>query len=238
MFRLLHIPRFLAYFSNSTPFVVRFTFRLYSSANFIISIIFITACCIISVKNEKLVISEECDVKLDIKKAVLYSILFVLSIVIVFRIIPYWIGLIVIPVILLIVDRNALREVDYPLLLTFCAFFVFSGNTARIPVIRDLLGSIIDKHTLIFGVLSCQVISNVPSAILLSHFTDKYNQLLVAVNIGGAGTLIASLASLITFREYVKNEPEKIGIYIKKFSAYNFAILAVLVVLMGFIFGF
>ena len=205
---------------------------------FIISIIFITACCIISVKNEKLVITEECNVKLDIKKAVLYSILFILSIVIVFRIIPYWIGLIIIPFILLIVDRNALKEVDYPLLLTFCAFFVFSGNTARIPVIRDLLGSIIDKHTLIFGVLSCQVISNVPSAILLSHFTDKYNQLLVAVNIGGAGTLIASLASLITFREYVKNEPEKIGIYIKKFSAYNFAILAVLVVLMGLIFGF
>ena len=86
--------------------------------------------------------------------------------------------------------------------------------------------------------MSCQVISNVPSAILLSHFTENYPQLLVAVNIGGAGTLIASLASLITFREFLKNERSKIKSYIKQFSAYNFGILAVLLVVMGIIMGF
>ena len=86
--------------------------------------------------------------------------------------------------------------------------------------------------------LSCQLISNVPSAILLSHFTENYRQLLVAVNIGGAGTLIASLASLITFREYIKNEPQKCGSYLKQFSLYNFGILAVLTLVMGVVFGF
>lgn len=115
---------------------------------------------------------------------------------------------------------------------------MFSGNVARITLVKDLLEQIIDKHTLLFGVLSCQIISNVPSAILLSHFTDNYQQLLVAVNIGGAGTLIASLASLITFREYSKNEPTKTGSYIRKFSAYNFAILAVLIMSMGIVLGF
>ena len=177
-------------------------------------------------------------IKLDRKKAIVYGILFILSIIIVFRVIPYWIGLIIIPAILYFEDRHALAEVDYPLLLTFCAFFLFSGNVARIPIVKEILGQIIDKHTLLFGVLSCQVISNVPSAILLSHFTDNYQQLLVAVNIGGAGTLIASLASLITFREYSKNEPKKIGSYIKKFSLYNFAILSVLIMSMGIILGF
>lgn len=204
---------------------------------FIISVVLITICCM-TVKNDGLVIGNECKLKLDKKKAVLYAALFAFSVIIVFRIIPYWLGLIVIPGILFFTDRNALKEVDYPLLLTFCAFFVFSGNTARIPAVRDFVGTLVDKHTLVFGVLSCQVISNVPSAILLSHFTDKYRQLLIAVNIGGAGTLIASLASLITFREYIKNEPDMVGSYVKKFSVFNFGILAILVIVMGFIVGF
>ena len=86
------------------------------------------------------------------------------------------------------------------------------------------------KSTLLFSVLSCQVISNVPSAILLSQFTGNYHDLLLGVNIGGVGTLISSLASLITFREYVKHNPGKSGSYIKKFTVYNFAFLMVLVV--------
>ena len=80
-----------------------------------------------------------------------------------------------------------------------------------------------------FSALSCQFISNVPSAILLSQFTDNYRDLLVGVNVGGVGTLIASLASLITFREYANNAPGKTAEYIAKFSAFNFAFLFVLV---------
>ena len=99
------------------------------------------------------------------------------------------------------------------------------------------MGGLIERNTLLFGTLSCQFISNVPSAILLSHFTNNYQELLVAVNIGGTGTLIASLASLITFREYAQCEPKKVGSYLKQFSAYNFGILTVLLVFMSFVFG-
>ena len=204
---------------------------------FLVSVTLITICCLF-VKNDKLIIQNACPYKLNIKRTVLYSTLFAISIAIVFRTIPYQAGLVLIPLILLFADKAALKAVDYPLLLTFVAFFVFSGNVARIPQVSSFLGGLIDSHTLLYGVASCQLISNVPSAILLSHFTGNYRELLVAVNIGGAGTLIASLASLITFREYLKNEPGKTASYIKKFSAYNFGILAVLIFTMGLFFGF
>lgn len=103
---------------------------------------------------------------------------------------------------------------------------------ARIDVIRQLFSSLLGKNTLLMSVLSCHFISNVPSAILLSQFTGNYADLLVGVNIGGVGTLIASLASLITFREYVKNNPGKTGYYVKMFSVFNFAFLIILVAVM------
>jgi Na+/H+ antiporter NhaD/arsenite permease-like protein len=120
--------------------------------------------------------------------------------------------------------------VDYPLLLTFVCFFIFAGNMGRIEAVRALFSSLLDRSVLLFSTLSCQCISNVPSAILLSQFTDNYHELLLGVNIGGAGTLIASLASLITFREYVAHNPGKSGSYILRFSAFNFAFLAILLI--------
>jgi len=136
-----------------------------------------------------------------------------------------------------IFDRKAIRDVDYGLLLTFAAFFVFSGNLARIPAVSGFLSGLIQKNTLLVSALSCQVISNVPSAILLSKFTDSYAELLVGVNIGGVGTLIASLASLITFKEYVKYKPKYTLLYIKEFLMYNFGMLAALLVEMNLVFG-
>ena len=129
-----------------------------------------------------------------------------------------------------IADGTALKAVDYGLLFTFVFFFIFAGNMARIDAVRDLFSLLLGKSTLLFSVLSCQFISNVPSAILLSRFTENYADLLVGVNIGGVGTLIASLASLITFREYVKHNPGKTGYYIGLFSLFNFAFLALLTV--------
>lgn len=196
---------------------------------FLLSITLITLCCIVFVKAEPLEIDDE-PVRLDPKKTTLYLLLFALSIAIVFRGIPYWIGLIVIPAVLLIVDRKALLMVDYGLLFTFVFFFIFSGNMARIDAIRTFFSALLEKSTLLFSVLSCQCISNVPSAILLSQFTENYHDLLIGVNIGGAGTLIASLASLITFREYVKNNPGKTGYYVGLFSLFNFGFLTVLTV--------
>ena len=198
---------------------------------FVISVALITLCCLF-VENKPMTIEGEDDAKLPKIRAIAYSLLFALSIAIVFRTIPYVVGLVIIPLVLVFMDKKALKMVDYPLLLTFAFFFVFSGNLSRVEVVRKLFSFLLEKSTLIFGTLSCQVISNVPSAILLSQFTDNYRDLLIAVNIGGVGTLIASLASLITFREYTLHNPEKSKQYIFLFSAFNFAFLAILLVSM------
>ena len=198
---------------------------------FIISIAVITLCCIVFVRPEPLSLAEE-RIKMDMKRVAVYLLLFALSIAIVFRGIPYWIGLIVIPPVLFFMDKKALRDVDYPLLLTFVFFFIFAGNMARIDAVRSLMSGLLESNTLIVSALSCQAISNVPSAILLSQFTDNYAPLLVGVNIGGVGTLISSLASLITFREYVKHDPHGTVGYIVKFSVFNFGMLALLLCAM------
>ena len=199
---------------------------------FALAVALITLCCLVFVKKEPMELKDE-KVEFYPAKTALYAVLFVLSVLIVMRAIPYRIGLIIITVVLLFADRKALLAVDYPLLLTFVFFFVFAGNMARIEAVHVFFDGLLDKSTLLFSTLSCQVISNVPSAILLSQFTDNYRELLVGVNIGGVGTLISSLASLITFREYVKNNPGKTGYYIKMFSLYNFAFLFILT---GFMF--
>lgn len=194
---------------------------------FFLAVALITLCCIIFVKPEPLQLRDE-KMTVPAGRTVVYMLLFALAIAIVFRGIPYWIGLIVIPAVLLFMDRKALKMVDYPLLLTFVFFFIFSGNMARIDAVRQLFSFLLEKSTLLFSVLSCQVISNVPSAILLSQFTHNYRDLLLGVNIGGVGTLIASLASLITFREYTKQNKGKTGYYMLLFTAFNFAFLILL----------
>ena len=201
---------------------------------FIISIILITLCCLVFVKNKPLELKGK-DVKLNVPRTALYLVLFVISIVMVFRIMPYYIGLVIIMIVLLIVDREALKQVDYPLLFTFVFFFIFAGNMSRIEPIREFFSVLLDKSTLLFSVISCQFISNVPSAILLSQFTSNYKELLLGVNIGGAGTLIASLASLITFREYTAHNPGKAVKYILEFSAFNFMFVIILTTIMYFV---
>lgn len=201
---------------------------------FILSVVLITLCCIIFVKNEPLMISDE-KIELNGKRTALYLALFALAIAIVFRGIPYWIGLIIIPAVLFFADRHALESVDYPLLFTFVFFFIFAGNMARMDAVRDFFSALLSKNTLLFSALSCQCISNVPSAILLSQFTGNYAELLIGVNVGGVGTLIASLASLITFREYVKHDPKSTRRYIVEFSAFNFGFLIILIAFEQFV---
>ena len=201
---------------------------------FLAAIALITVCCLFFPKDA-LAITEPCEFRLPVGRTVFYLALFALSIIIVFRVIPYWIGLIVITASLLFADRNALKKVDYPLLFTFVSFFIFSGNMARIPAVSRLFSSLLESAPLLVSTLSCQVISNVPSAILLSQFTENYRALLWGVNIGGTGTLIASLASLITFRQYTEHNPGKAGKYIALFSAFNFGFLIVLLALCSFL---
>lgn len=162
-------------------------------------------------------------------RMIVYFVLFALSVMIVFRVFAWYIGLIAVTVSLLILEPRAFLHVDYALLLTFCAFFVFSGNMARIPEVRAFLSALIGASALLVGTASCQVISNVPSAVLLSRFTNDYRNLLVAVNIGGLGTPIASLASLITLGEFRRRMPGKTLRYLALFSLINFSFLAVLI---------
>ena len=196
---------------------------------FIIAVILITVCCLF-VKSEPLEIPHE-EIRLPKGRTALYLALFALAIAIVFRGIPYWIGLVIIPAVLLFMDRDALKKVDYPLLFTFVFFFIFAGNMARVEWVRELFSNLLEKNTLLFSALSCQVISNVPSAILLSQFTENYRQLLIGVNIGGVGTLIASLASLITYRDYTKNNPGRARHYIGLFTLFNFGFLLILLLI-------
>lgn len=194
---------------------------------FLISVALLTLSCFIFVKKESLQITQK-KIQLPLARTIVYGLLFMLSIIIVFRVIPFWIGLIVIIVTLLFLDRKALHDVDYGLLLTFVAFFIFSGNMSRIPLVQSLMSSLLEHSALLVSILSCQVISNVPTAILLSQFTGNYTELLLGVNIGGVGTLISSLASLITFRTYMQHNPGKAKEYILEFSAFNFGFLLLL----------
>ena len=196
---------------------------------FILSVALITLCCLVFVKNEPLEIDNAPD-NMPRWRVAVYLVLFSISILMVFRFLPYWIGLIIVFISILILDRKALLRVDYGLLLTFVFFFIFAGNMGRIEVIRDFFSHLLGINTLIFSAMSCQFISNVPSAILLSQFTENYKELLIGVNIGGAGTLIASLASLITFKEYTKRQPKSTVKYILQFSAFNFGFLIILAI--------
>ena len=162
-------------------------------------------------------------------RMIVYFALFTLSVLIVVELFPFWISLVIVTVALLILEPGCFLRVDYGLLLTFCAFFVFSGNLARIEAVRSGLGTLVGFSPLLVGTASCQVISNVPSAVLLSHFTDDYRHLLIAVNIGGLGTPVSSLASLITLGEYRRRRPGGTLRYLGVFSLINFTYLAALI---------
>lgn len=198
---------------------------------FVSAIALILICCFIFVKKEKITVQKDDEAHLPLWRTALYLALFAFSIAIVFRSIPYYWGLVVIPAVLLIADRSALQHVDYGLLMTFVCFFIFSGNMSRIEAVNHIISALLAKNTLLVSIASCQFISNVPSAILLSEFTENYRALLYGVNIGGTGTIIASLASLITFRQYCAAEPGGAKKYLLHFSAFNFAFLIIMTVI-------
>ncbi len=196
---------------------------------FLLAISMLLLCCML-VKPKPLSIKEQFQDKLSIKRTVLYLVLFAVSLLVVFRVVPVLWGLLGITAVLIVADREAIRMVDYPLLLTFAFFFVFSGNLARIDFISEMFSSLLEKDTLLVSILSCQFISNVPTAILLSQFTADYHSLLLGVNIGGTGTLISSLASLITFSEFKVLYPDKTKKYLVMFTVMNVVFLVVMTV--------
>ena len=151
-------------------------------------------------------------------------------------IIPYIVTLAVVLLVILLVDRKILKEVDYSLLFTFVGFFVFIGNMGRVPAFSELLQQVIEENELLTAVLSSQFMSNVPAALLLSGFTEKFEQLIIGTNLGGLGTLIASMASLISFKYVGKDYPKLRGKYFWVFTVSNILFLIVLFVLAKLIF--
>ena len=158
-----------------------------------------------------------------------FLILLVLCLLVVFRVLPYQPVLICVMCVVLVVNRKLYLSVDYFLLLTFLCFFIFIGNMKRIPEISSFLISVVEGRELLMGIFTSQIISNVPAAILLSGFSNDLSALLTGVNVGGLGTLIASLASLISFKFFAKEYPDKKGAYMLRFTIWNGIFLVVLI---------
>lgn len=161
------------------------------------------------------------------ERMIAYSVLAVISLLAVGHIIPYWAAFASVLAYTLCRDRKVLSQVDYALLCTFAALFVLIGNIGRIPAFRDFLMRMTEGREIAVSVAASQIMSNVPAAILLSGFTNRIEGLIVGTNLGGLGTMIASMASLISFK-YVAAAGERRGRYFLLFTAANLVFLAVL----------
>ena len=165
---------------------------------------------------------------IDKKQTIVYLLLFGLSLLVVAKVAPVEIVLGIVLIVVICLDKSVLKNVDYCLLLTFISFFIFTGNLGNIPVIRDTLQELVNGRELLIGIVASQGISNVPAALLLSGFTSNYRALLAGVNIGGLGTLIASMASLISYKILANSYNEKKGKYFRWFTMVNLLFLVLL----------
>lgn len=195
----------------------------------LISLIMLIIIVLISKKAPITVSFEKADVEISKFKLTVIAILFLICMGTVVRVVPWGISLICVLVASFIWFRDLFPEVDYYLLGTFTGFFVFVGNMQRIPAIEKMIGRLLDGHEMICSVLLSQIVSNVPASMLLSGFTDNYTALLKGVDIGGLGTLIASMASLISYKFYAVTKDSKKGKYMITFTLWNLLFLAVLI---------
>lgn len=163
-------------------------------------------------------------------KLYVYLFLFSLSLLSVFRLVDYKYMLLIVILSVLFLDNTMFKKVDYSLLVTFVAFFIFTGNIENIEPIKIYLSELINNHEMFYSIVISQVISNVPAAVLLSNFTENYKALIVGTNIGGLGTIVASLASLISFKLYVKTKNSKPAKYMLVFTVVNFGMLFILLI--------
>ncbi len=204
------------------------------------ALIMLLVCCLMMGRKEKntvleITFTKPVTLEGGTKFLVAYLLLFVLCLLTVAHVLSVWITLAVVLAVQLILDREVLKRVDYSLLLTFVGFFVFIGNMGRIPAFSEFLQNVVEGNEVITSVVASQVISNVPAALLLSGFTENYTALIIGVNLGGLGTLIASMASLISYK-YIGKESEKgiigsKGKYLMTFTLANIIFLAILMLL-------
>lgn len=166
----------------------------------------------------------------SVPRVMAYSVLFILALLVVARVLTWYILAAAVLITVLLLEKNVLAKADYALLLTFIGFFIFTGNMGRVEPVAHFLAGIVNSRELEVGIITSQCISNVPAALLLSGFTDNIKNLSIGVNIGGLGTLIASMASLISYKLYANEVPEKKGKYFAAFTVYNIIFLVVLYV--------
>ena len=161
-------------------------------------------------------------------KVAIYAIIFLLCLLCVSHLLPVWVVMLVTILAVFVMDRGTFKEIDYSLLLTFAGFFIFIGNMGRISMFCNFLKGILNGNEILTAVISSQVISNVPAALLLSGFTDQWSKLIIGTNLGGLGTMIASMASLISYRFLIAAYPEEKRRYTMYFTVVN----------LGFLLGF
>lgn len=160
--------------------------------------------------------------------AVIYSLIFLTGIITVCKLIPWYAFLIISIIAALVMNRSSFKKIDYSLLMTFICFFIFIGNISSLSSVRQFLTDTVSGRETLIGIAASQIISNVPAALMLSGFTKRYNDLIVGVDLGGLGTLIASMASLISYKAAAAAYPEKRKKYILLFTAVNTAFLVIL----------
>ncbi|MBQ3089926.1 MAG: citrate transporter [Oscillospiraceae bacterium] len=189
-------------------------------------LLLLAACCLM--KNETIPVPEEKSSPLGFQRILPWILLFILCLLTVAHLVHYLLVLAIVIAAVLLLNRHLLAKADYGLLLTFIFFFIFIGNLKNVPAVNSFFSQLVNGRELTIGILLSQVISNVPAAMLLSGFTQSYKSLLVGVNLGGLGTLIASMASLISYKLYAATEQPKMGTYMAIFTGLNLLFLAIL----------
>lgn len=165
------------------------------------------------------------------KLIILYLILFALCVLTVAGFVPHLVTLLAVTAVIFLKNRGLFKEVDYALLLTFVFFFIFVGNLDHFEELRAFISRILKGHEKMVGIAASQVMSNVPAAMLLSNYTSQIQELIIGVNIGGLGTLIASMASLISYKQINNRYPEMKWKYMAVFTLCNLMFLVVLCVI-------
>ena len=193
-----------------------------------LSFCLLAICCLWGKNRQIEVRFEHKEVIRSPRRLAVFLTLFGLSLLSVLHLVGSHLAFLLTVLILLVADRSVLKKVDYWLLATFVCFFIFAGNMGAIPSVQHFLGNVMERNTMLCAVASSQIISNVPAAVLLSGFTENINALILGTNIGGLGTLIASMASLISYKQYALTSQSKKGKYMLVFTGWNVVFLVIL----------
>ena len=200
-----------------------------------LAFVMLMTCCLL-IPGEGIQSAKSTGDKLPIRRLMLYAALSILALLALMKLVPAGVLALVVMIAVFAADRPVLKQVDYTLLATFVCFFVFVASVKAYVPISAWLESLMAASPLLTSLLVSQVISNVPACLLLSPFTADVSALMLGVNIGGLGTIVASLASLISFRLYGAAEGAKKGFFMAAFSALNILFLCAML-LLAFLLG-